>query len=97
MSAADIPCYPNGERVPGHEPQNVAADLFTAMGALHGVLDELETEYENTVAAADLCPSRRQRRGLEQLAARCEHQLNLLRQFFDWDVYLDRASQVAHG
>lgn len=64
--------------------------LRDAMLALHLVLSELELEYENTVAAAELCPSRRQRRGLESLAAVYSQRLNSLRQFFDWDVYNDR-------
>jgi hypothetical protein len=37
-----IACYPNGERVPGHDPRNVPADLFAAMGELYQRLADLE-------------------------------------------------------
>lgn len=82
---ADSKAAPNAGGV--HSSPGV---LLDAMLALHDVLSELEIEYENTVAAANLCPSRRQRRGLEMLADRYHEQLTKLRQFFDWDVYLDR-------
>lgn len=65
--------------------------LRDAMLALHEVLADLEAEYENTRHAAELCPSRRQRRGLEDLAAVYEKRLSSLRQFFDWDIYHDCA------
>lgn len=70
---------------------NVSPVLFQAMGALHEVLSDLELDYENTRHAAALCPSRRQRRGLELLCEHYDAQLKKLRQFFDWDVYEDRA------
>jgi hypothetical protein len=73
------------------------AHLRDSMLALHEVLSELETEYENTMAAAELCPSRRQRRGLENLAEVYSKRLNSLRQFFDWDVYHDRAPANAEA
>jgi hypothetical protein len=95
MNAAAIDCYPNGERVPGHTPAIVGAILFEAMGALYAVLVELETEIENTRAAAGLCPSRRQRRGLEMLVEHYEQQHAKLARFFDSDAYLDRVSVLS--
>lgn len=65
--------------------------LRGAMLALAEVLADLEIDLGNTLRAAKRSNSPRQRRGLMNLAARYEAQLNRLRVFFDWDVYHDRA------
>lgn len=87
---ADIPCYPNGERVPGHVPATYSVDLFTAMGALYDQLSKLELDIEDTALAIEVCNSPRQRRGLTRVAERWEHQRAQLATFFDWSVYMDQ-------
>lgn len=64
--------------------------LRDAMLELADVLADLEIDMANTLRAAKRSNSPRQRRGLLNLAARCEAQLNRLRVFFDWDVYHER-------